>query len=84
MILCNPGSRSSGGVHAQSPDVPAVITSDWGSDSTDTVTLVPGGASPKNSGLWVVITSPSSILSIVTWLEEGVALNPEMSKPDSF
>ena len=44
-----------------------------GSDSIVMVRAVPGGPSPKNSGVSVVMTSPSSWLSKVTvWVAEVV------------
>lgn len=46
------------------------------------VMVVWGGASPKNSGSVVVITSPSLILCKVTVWEEGVAISSGTSNPE--
>jgi len=82
VILWVPSESPSGGDQFQLPEGPTVISSVIGSDSTVMVKVVLGGPSPKNSGLVLVTTSPSSRLSRVTVSDEGVGISLGTSKPD--
>ena len=82
IILCVPSERSEGGVQAHSPLEGTLNSWVTGSDSTVTVRAVPAGASPKNSGWVVVMTSPSLTLVKVTVVAEGVETCPSTVKPD--
>jgi hypothetical protein len=84
VTLCVPGASPSGGDQFQDPDAPTLALADIGfSDSTVIVSSVPLGPLPKNSGFVEFTISPSSILSRVIVLEEGVVVfNPERSNFD--
>lgn len=83
VILWDPSDKPCGGVHFQSPDweiwTLSVVT---GSDSTAIVRLILAGPWPKNSGIVVLIISPSLTLSKVTDWADGVAIWFGTLKPD--
>ena len=82
VILWLPSGRSVGGVQLHSPEEGTFTCSVMGSDSSVMVNVVPGGASPKNSG-WVVDTvSPWATLSRVTVVAEGVEIFSPTSNPE--
>jgi len=81
VIVWGPAARFDGGLQFQLPLLPTVNSSVTGSDSSVMVIVVPGGASPKNSGETVLIISPLVKLSIVTISGTGVESSSGMSKP---
>lgn len=75
VILCDPSSNPSGGLQLQFPSeftVRACVIGEL--DSIVTVMSVPGGPSPRNSGVIVVMISPSPTLSKVTVSADEVAI----------
>ena len=73
----------SGGVQDQEPPDLTVEVPETGSDSTVIVICVPEGPSPKNSGFWVLTTSPCFTLSKVTDFCSMV-ISSSVLKADSF
>lgn len=66
MIECSPSGRFCGGLQLHVPSGETVVVAVIGSDWIVIVIWVPGGPSPKNSGVVVEIISFSSMLSSET------------------
>ena len=73
VILWAPSANPCGELHFQLPFEGTLTDVVTGSDSRVIVIVVPEGPSPKNSGFVEVTISPSSTLSKVTVVAEGVA-----------